>query len=335
MTRKPKVLALITTFFPKFEIIQAIENLKKQVDCLMIIDNGSGVENLEFIKKFENDERVKIVLNGKNMGIAWSCNFAAKFMLENGFDWLATFDQDSSLDGDYISKMLQVAAQIEIENKMKISEKNSQSNKLLEIKNENENENKTLEKLENQSESLGKIGLICPAYFYESTQVLQRQNKTQSDFCKIIGAMSSGSLVSREVFENGIFCEEKLFVDYFDSEFQLAVQSGGFEVFEASKIVLNHQLGNISKKTLFGKTFIPTNYPPFRRYYQARNRIFVYSKYWHKFPKFCLRDFKSNLLDVLKMYLSENNKLAKTKAILLGTMHGIIGKFENPAPKFD
>ena len=297
-----QVLALITTFFPNIEVIKTIENIKKQVDLVIIVDNGSAVENLKFLQSFKNDPQVKLILNQKNMGIAWSCNFAAKFMLENSFSWLLTIDQDSLPKDDYISEMLQIKNQIE---KTYISKSDC------------------------------KIGLICPTYFYESTGILQRQNKDNTDFCKIQTGMSSGSLINRRVFEKAIFCQEKLFVDYFDLEFHLAVQNSGFEIFEASKIILNHKLGNICKKTILGKTFIPTNYPAFRRYYQARNRIFVYSKYWKIFPKFCLKDLKSNLMDIVKMYLVEDKKITKTKAILLGFYHGITNKYQNPSPNFD
>lgn len=300
-----QVLALITTFFPNLEIVKTIENIKKQVDLVLVIDNGSAIDNLKFLQKFENDSKVKVVLNKENLGIAWSCNFAAKFMLKNDFEWLLTLDQDSLPNDNYVSQMLQISKQIN----QTFSQNNFQNDR--------------------------KIGLICPTYFYESTCVLQRQNKEKSDFYQIQIGMSSGSFINRRVFEKDVFCEEKLFVDYFDLEFHLALQNSGFEIFEASKIILNHKLGSICKKTIFGKTFIPTNYPAFRRYYQARNRIFVYGKYWKKFPKFCLKDFKSNLMDIVKMYLVEDKKIAKTKAILLGTLDGIINKYQNPAPKFD
>lgn len=314
------VLALITTFFPDIEVVQTIENIKKQVDLVLIVDNGSGWQNLRFLEQYQTDERVKIVMKEQNMGIAWSCNFAAKFALENGFEWLLTLDDDSLLDQNYVSQMLEINE--------KICEKYSKKQKN-ELK-ENTNTNSS-----NSTAINSKLGLICPTYFYDSTAVLAKQNQTESDFCQIQSGMSSGSFINRRVFEKGIFFEEKFFVDYFDLEFYMAVQNGGFEIFEASKIVLNHKLGNICKKTILGKTFIPTNYSPFRRYYQARNRIVLYWRYWRKFPKFCLQDMRNSLMDIVKMYLAEDNKIKKTKAILLGTFHGIIGKFQNPAPNFD
>lgn len=347
------VLAVVTTFFPNISVIQNIEIIKKQADLTLIIDNGSDQNSLKFLQKFENDPKIKIILNGQNLGIAKSCNMAASFLLEhnqkvrdnqdkiqNGnpknlitnplkeileinlnqelennlvglddsqsaknyidwqnltFDWLLAFDQDSTPTSDYVSKMLKLANQIE-----------------------------------KNADCQNKIGVICPTYFYESTGKTEKKNPTNSDFWELSGSMSSGSLIPKAVFEKGIFCEEKLFVDYFDLEFHLKLRKNGLKVLEASKIQLTHELGKISCVTFFGKSFIPTNYPAFRRYYQARNRILIYTRYFLFDPKTCLWDIKNSLADIAKLILAENQKTEKLKAVILGTFDGIINKYVNP-----
>jgi len=392
------VLAVITTFFPEISVIQNIETIKNQADLTLIIDNGSDAKSLEFLQKFQKDPKVKIILNGQNLGIAKSCNIAAKFLLEHNqkvqknsqkiqeiqktkmeieigkmeierenksdnlidslveslaknqqeneknvsqnsqeksqnpensqasknqetnltltnsinsndensqkvenqvFDWLLTFDQDSTPDADYVTEMLKLADKID---------------KILEHQN--------------------KIGVICPTYFYKSTERLEKKNLTISDFCELNASMSSGSLIPKVVFEKGIFFEDKLFVDYFDLEFHLKLRKNGLKVLEASNIKLVHELGKFSKVSFLGKHFLTSNYPPFRRYYQARNRFLIYLRYFTFDPKSCFADLRNSLADIVKIILVEDQKLAKFSAVILGTLHGIINKYKNPAPKF-
>jgi hypothetical protein len=39
-------------------------------------------------------------------------------------------------------------------------------------------------------------------------------------------------------------------------------------------------------------------------------------------------------MDIVKMLLVETDKFAKFQAFCLGTLHGAINKYQNPAPKF-
>jgi rhamnosyltransferase len=178
------------------------------------------------------------------------------------------------------------------------------------------------------------LGVICPTYFYKSTGYLEKKNLTDTEFCEISASMSSGSLISRRVFEKGIFFEDKFFVDYFDSEFHLKVRQSGFKLLEASKIILTHELGKITKATIFGKSFVPSNQPSFRRYYQARNRFCIYWRYFSFDFKWCLQDLRNSVMDIIKMLIAEDHKLAKLKAFFLGSWHGLINKYQNPSPKF-
>ena len=92
-----KIVAGIISFNPEIkrlkENICAITN---QCDCLYLIDNGSGNINdvIELLNKI-NDEKITLIRNNKNKGIARALNQLCEIALGNGYEWIITLDQDS------------------------------------------------------------------------------------------------------------------------------------------------------------------------------------------------------------------------------------------------
>jgi GT2 family glycosyltransferase len=369
-----KVLAVITTFFPNFSVTRNIEIIKEQADLTLIVDNGSDEQSQQFLQKFEGDPKVKIIWNEQNLGIATSCNLSAWFLLKlnekitgkkNDFfqgekleNWQKNLTNHLSNQENAVYKPEAKLAKLEIEIAEIIQNETNETQFQIqnETKNQREKETETFDWLltfdqdstpdhDFLSKMLSlsgrasvvygdQLGVICPTYFYKSTGYLEKKNLTEVEFCEMSASMSSGSLISRRVFEQGVFFEDRFFVDYFDSEFHLKVRQNGFKLLEASKITLTHELGKITKATLFGKSFIPSNQPAFRRYYQARNRFVFYWRYFLFDPKWCLQDLRNSVMDIVKMLLVETDKFAKFQAFCLGTLHGAINKYQNPAPKF-
>ena len=65
-----------------------------QVDYIVLVDNGS--KNIETIKKFyNNDQKIAIIENHRNNGIAAALNQIMKYCAAHGTKWVLTLDQDS------------------------------------------------------------------------------------------------------------------------------------------------------------------------------------------------------------------------------------------------
>lgn len=95
MISTSKILASIITYHPLLERLrQNIAAIYTQVDHILIIDNAST--NIEDIRAYwGQDERITLVSNTKNQGIAYTLNQAAQFASSHHYDWLLTLDQDS------------------------------------------------------------------------------------------------------------------------------------------------------------------------------------------------------------------------------------------------
>jgi len=91
-----RVCAVIVAFNP--EITRLYENVSavtKQVDELLIIDNGS--ENLELYKEklSKNNIRYNLIALGENKGIGGALNEAISYCVTSDIEFLLTLDQDS------------------------------------------------------------------------------------------------------------------------------------------------------------------------------------------------------------------------------------------------
>lgn len=72
-----------------WENIQAV---LPQVDKLVLIENGS--KDTTYLKDFE-DDKIEVIVNDENKGIAFALNQIMQFAHDNGADWALTLDQDS------------------------------------------------------------------------------------------------------------------------------------------------------------------------------------------------------------------------------------------------
>lgn len=69
-----------------------ISAIKPQVDKIVLIENGS--RDTGYLKEFEG-EKIELIVNDENMGIAYALNQVMQFAHDNGADWALTLDQDS------------------------------------------------------------------------------------------------------------------------------------------------------------------------------------------------------------------------------------------------
>lgn len=141
--------------------------------------------------------------------------------------------------------------------------------------------------------------------------------------------ITSGSLLSIDAYEVIGPFNEKYFIDGVDLEYCLRAKIKGFGVYQSTKVLMKHFIGAETKHQLLGLMFTASNHSPTRRYYLARNTVFLTRDYFQTFPLY----LSLSLINVLRIsvyiMLFENNKKEKLANIGLGLKHGlfnIIGK---------
>jgi rhamnosyltransferase len=288
------ILCTIVSYNPGYFIKKCVEAIYNQVDEILIVDNGS-IKNLALIKQFNNDSKINVIFNDKNLGIACALNKGVKYALKNKYKWILTMDQDSEATTNMIYNMLFSYNKLRQEDRKKIVSIFPSYVEKAFLKNEI-----NIEKSVNREDNKLKQKIDIDYVHY------------------VISEITSGNLVRCDIFNKVGYFEDKLFIDYVDHEFCLRLNKNGYKLIQIENAYLLHQLGNSSKKNLFIKKIGYTNHSYIRRYYITRNRIYVWKKYFTKFPKFILKDIYASFKEFIKIIFFENDRMLKIKMICKG-----------------
>ena len=137
--------------------------------------------------------------------------------------------------------------------------------------------------------------------------------------------ITSGSLLSIEAYRViGLF-NEKYFIDGVDLEYCLRAKIKGFEVYQSTKVLMWHYIGAETKHKLLGLTFTARNHSPIRRYYLARNTVFLVREFFWRFPLYLTTSLINVLRIAFYIMLFEKHKKKKLFNICLGLKHGFLG----------
>ena len=290
-----KVAAIIISYNPDNNLLDSINLLINQVEKIIIVDNGSESEkkkNINLIKDI-NNEKIKIIFNQENLGIATALNIGVKDALKQGYNWILTMDQDSKVSSNMIEKMFEVYSTID------------------------ESERKD-------------ILSIFPNFVDERIQSIE-ENSEMNAYEYVDADITSGNLLKAEVFDKVGFFDDSLFIDLVDTDFCMRLNEKNIKMIKVRDAILYHSLGESQTvKSIFGK-FNTSNHSALRRYYMTRNRFYTWEKY-KDLNSFTLnRDKKLFKKEFIKIILGENDKINKIKMVFKGYKDykkGIRGKLK-------
>lgn len=104
--KKKCIIAGIVTYNPELKRLKEnISSIIKQVDEIIIIDNGS--DNINMFDEFVSSS-IQVHLNKKNEGIATALNQIMDYAKKNDVEWVITLDQDSVVPENYISSAKEI-----------------------------------------------------------------------------------------------------------------------------------------------------------------------------------------------------------------------------------
>jgi len=162
--------------------------------------------------------------------------------------------------------------------------------------------------------------IVCPS--------LKDMNSNQfvtvpEEYGEVFTAITSGCLCNVAILKSVGGFDSKMFIDYVDFELCLRLQKNGFKIIQSQQSVLCHHLGESKIYYFLGMPMICTNHSPLRRFYYARNKIYIYKKYFFTFPLFVIRDILSFGKTILIILFYEKLKTEKMKMIVKGIGHGL------------
>jgi len=158
-----------------------------------------------------------------------------------------------------------------------------------------------------------EIGIVAPYANDKGNNLIPEEDVEERS--KVI---SSGNLLNLEAYRSAGDFQEDLFIDHVDHEYCMRLREKKYKILRTNRVLMDHNLGNITHHSLFGRAQTTTNHSPLRRYYMTRNACYVSEKFKSKFPDYSKEQVNSFFYETVKIILFEKLKLKKLKAIILG-----------------
>src|SRR5581483_7957378 len=103
------VCGVVVTYNPGPDLIDNVRLLSEQVDACVIVDNASSAASLSILEELQRQIPCTVIRNANNAGIAAALNAGFRAAIENGHEWLVSFDQDSTITEGFINALLDTA----------------------------------------------------------------------------------------------------------------------------------------------------------------------------------------------------------------------------------
>lgn len=231
------IFAVLVTYNPVLpRLVTLLKALKASGVVCCVVDNSVGVDF------FSVSGLCTLVLLGDNQGIAAAQNVGIETCIAQGAERIVFFDQDSVISAHFIAQL-------------------------------------------NEAFSDPAVRISAPVFSNEShgfeyplVDVDARgrvHKRSLSSFSKAIDVstvISSGTMVDTRVFAQVGNMDERLFIDYVDTEWCLRCMAAGISIRVNPKASMLHSIGDQSLRFRF---FVVPVHSPIRRYYRVRNSLLL------------------------------------------------------------
>jgi rhamnosyltransferase len=288
--QRTDLCAVVVTYFPDTGCGENLTALAGQVDCLVIIDNGSSEESLRPVVEAARRLSATLVRLGANLGVAAALNVGIRFARERGYHWLATFDQDSRATPTMIETMAATLARYP---------------------------------------QADRVAVISPRHVDRLIGFTVRERGAEAKgigWRVIPSVMTSGNLVRLDAAIAVGGFDERLFIDYVDHDFCLKLRRRGFRVLQATAAQLLHSLGSMERRLVLVKRINVTHHGAVRRYYISRNRLVLWQRYWRQEPVWVSRDVRRFFSEAVYMLLFEREVSKKLRMMARGIRDALNGR---------
>ena len=108
MNIEPRICGTVILYNPDKSVRENIKSYLNQVELLIVVDNSETIDSklVDEIRSFEN---VDYIFFTENLGVATALNVAANRAIEKGFQYMLTMDQDSKVQPNMVSSLLEIS----------------------------------------------------------------------------------------------------------------------------------------------------------------------------------------------------------------------------------
>lgn len=291
--------AVIVTYNPDIKVLcSLISNITASVKTIVLSDNGS--KNISEIKAIAiGVANVIIIELGDNLGIGFAQNRGIEAVFaDKNIEGVLLFDHDSHPSPNMVNELGNAYDKITKEG--------------------------------------FKIGALGPVYMDPRTENhypisvfsgfrLIKKYPIPGDHTPISASflIASGSLIPRTTFEKVGGMREDFFIDYIDIEWSFRATYNGLPSFAIPTAKMVHQVGDDRLK-MFGREI--SIHSPLRRYYLARNSVFMVKTGYIDW-RYKVREVFYSFSRVFIFLLFVNKRTTYLRYIIKGWGDGFKGKY--------
>src|ERR1700677_4481751 len=103
---KNGVCAVIVTFRPQAEVLENLAAVRRHVEAMVVVDNGSTEDRLSPLREAARTLDFILIENGRNLGLPAALNIGMAQAERLGFHWLCLFVQDSGITDGFFPVFL-------------------------------------------------------------------------------------------------------------------------------------------------------------------------------------------------------------------------------------
>lgn len=162
------------------------------------------------------------------------------------------------------------------------------------------------------------VGMLCPVIYDRNKGVVV---EAKDGYKEIDECITSGSLLNISAWENIGGFDETMFIDGVDFDICYRLRKAGYKILQVKSVVLLHELGHIEYHRFLLWKVLVKNHSAFRKYYIAKNIIYMARK-----RNSLLLIFKGILQEIKLIaivVLYEDDKKDKLMRIVKGMYDGL------------
>jgi len=289
----PIVFAIVVTYNRKQLLIQCLSALAKQTQPLskiIIVDNASTdgtLQELHHSGLLENPCMQLLSLE-QNTGGAGGFSTGMKYAFEQGADYVWMMDDDAMPHLNALEELMKYATPQHIFASLAVHEQQI------------------------SWEMTVKTGDIWQAT-HNPADILEKMEVYSLPFL--------GFMIHREMVEKIGLPDTAFFIAADDTEYCLRAKQAGSKLFLAGRSLIEHPKAQHQEYKVLGKKINYVSLPPWKRYYDTRNRIFIAKKYFGF--KLYSQTLPSILFRLCISMMVEKHKYQQLKAYYLGLYDGL------------
>lgn len=295
------ICAIVVTFHPDHELLlQLLKTLQKQVDNIVVVDNGSGAATVRWLEDMA-DGGIVVVTEGRNRGVAAAHNKGIAWAGRNRATHILLVDQDSIPEDDMVDRLMEAAETLSTRG-IRFAAVGP----------------RYIEEYSAHKSAFIRFGWI-------KFRQIHCKNRNRSEIIRADFLISSGSLIPLDVVSDVGEMDERLFIDHVDTEWFLRARSQGYRAYGVCNAVMRHSLGDSGFRVWLGTWRYLPQHTPLRHYYIVRNSLLLYKRKYAPI-KWVINDLVRLAVIFLLYTLVQPPRWQRVSMMARGVKHGIVGR---------